>query len=102
MKVSAHRLSESRDNILITRLVLDVLKPHQPDIVEFSKRLAAIKGVRRIDSSVVEVDAETETVKMIIDGDGLDVESISEAVRSLGGAIHSIDAAVVEKTSPRR
>ncbi|MCS7145935.1 MAG: DUF211 domain-containing protein [Nitrososphaerota archaeon] len=95
-------MSESRDNIQITRLVLDVLKPHQPDVVEFSKRLAKVEGIRRVDSAVTEVDAETETVKMIIDGNDLDVEEISEAVRSLGGAIHSIDAAVVEKTERRK
>ncbi|MEM0381468.1 MAG: DUF211 domain-containing protein [Nitrososphaerota archaeon] len=95
-------MSETRETIQITRLVLDVLKPHQPDIVEFSKRLAGIRGVKKIDSSVVEVDAETETVKLIIDGSELDVERIGEAIRTLGGAIHSVDATVVEKVERKR
>ncbi|GBC72082.1 hypothetical protein HRbin02_01872 [Candidatus Calditenuaceae archaeon HR02] len=95
-------MSETRESVLITRLVLDVLKPHQPDIVEFSKRLAGVKGVRRVDSSVLEMDAETETVKLIIDGNDLDVEVIGETIKALGGAIHSVDATVVEKIERKR
>ncbi|MEM0445593.1 MAG: DUF211 domain-containing protein [Nitrososphaerota archaeon] len=95
-------MSKPREVILITRLVLDVLKPHQPSVIDFSRELARVPGVRRIDISVLEVDAETETVKLVIDGENIELEKISEAIKNLGGAIHSVDAAVVERVDYRR
>ena len=87
----------------ITRLVLDVLKPHQPSIVEFAVALTKVKGVERVDSSVVEMDAETETIKVVVEGKDLEVEAIAEKIRDLGGVIHSVDAVVAEvRRSERR
>ena len=90
------------DRATITRLVLDVLKPHQPSIVEFAVALARIKGVERVDSSVVEVDAETETIKVVVEGRDLEVETIAETIRNLGGVVHSVDAVVAEVRRPER
>ncbi len=87
----------------ITKLVLDVLKPHQPSIVEFAVALTKVKGVERVDSSVMEVDAETETIKVVVEGKDLEVEAIAEKIRDLGGVVHSVDAVVAEvRRSERR
>ncbi len=87
----------------ITKLVLDVLKPHQPSIVEFAVALTKVRGVERVDSSVLEVDAETETIKVVVEGRDLKVEEIAEAIRELGGVVHSVDAVVAEvRKSERR
>jgi len=87
----------------ITKLVLDVLKPHQPSIVEFAVALTKVKGVERVDSSVVEVDAETETIKVVVEGKDLEVDAIAEKIRDLGGVVHSVDAVVAEvRRSERR
>jgi len=87
----------------ITRLVLDVLKPHQPSIVEFAVALTKVKGVERVDSSVVEMDAETETIKVVVEGKDLEVDAIAEVIRDLGGVVHSVDAVVAEvRRSERR
>ena len=87
----------------ITKLVLDVLKPHQPSIVEFAVALTKVKGVERVDSSVVEVDAETETIKVVVEGKDLEVDAIAEVIRDLGGVVHSVDAVVAEvRRSERR
>ena len=47
----------------IRRLVLDVLKPHHPDVVEFGCLLAEQGGLR-VRVSVLEVDERTETVRV--------------------------------------
>lgn len=87
----------------ITKLVLDVLKPHQPSIVEFAVALTKVKGVERVDSSVMEVDAETETIKVVVEGKDLEVDAIAEKIRDLGGVVHSVDAVVAEvRRSERR
>ncbi|MFN4133943.1 MAG: DUF211 domain-containing protein, partial [Candidatus Hadarchaeales archaeon] len=51
----------------IKRLVLDVLKPHQPVLPEFATSLASIHGVTNVNVTLVEIDKETETLKLIIE-----------------------------------
>ncbi|WP_406657993.1 DUF211 domain-containing protein [Methanolobus sp. ZRKC2] len=75
----------------IRRLVLDVLKPHHPSIVEFSKILSVIDGVYGVNLSLYEVDQQTETVKITIEGENLDYEEIKNSIENLGAVIHSID-----------
>lgn len=95
-------MSEQAQKTSIVRLVLDVLKPHNPSIIDFGRSIAQIKGIKRIDASVVEVDVETETIKLIIDGNELDVSKVEEAIKKLGAAIHSIDAVVIEKPEVKK
>ncbi|MEM1517517.1 MAG: DUF211 domain-containing protein [Nitrososphaerota archaeon] len=95
-------MSEQTQRTTIVRLVLDVLKPHNPNIIDFSRSIAQIRGIRRVDASVIEVDVETETIKLIIEGSELDVSKIEEVIKKLGAAIHSIDAVVIEKSDVKK
>ena len=95
-------MSEQPQKTSIVRLVLDVLKPHNPNIIDFSKSIAQLRGIKRVESSVQEVDVETETIKLIIDGNELDVSKIEEVIKRLGGAIHSVDAVVIEKFEAKK
>jgi len=76
----------------IRKLVLDVLKPHQPSIVELSRRLAVLHGVVGVNCTIEEVDQETESLKITIEGTAIDVEKVEATVRALGAVIHSIDS----------
>jgi len=78
-------------------LVLDVLKPHEPDVVRYAQDLADLEGVTAVNISVVEVDSKTESLKMIVRGNDLSLEAIREAIRELGGSVHSVDRVVVGK-----
>ncbi|MEM1655475.1 MAG: DUF211 domain-containing protein [Nitrososphaerota archaeon] len=80
----------------MSRLVLDVLKPHIPDLIEFCKSLSEVDGVRKVSAVVMEVDAETDTVKITVEGREIDFEALKERVRGMGGAIHSVDEVVFE------
>ena len=42
--------------VLVKRLVLDVLKPHQPNALEFSQAIARTAGESRVHLTVLEVD----------------------------------------------
>ncbi len=75
----------------VQRLVLDVLKPHQPNVLEFARAIAALGEDYRTDIRVVGVDEQTETLQVEIKGDELDFERISCAISEIGGSIHSID-----------
>ena len=75
----------------VQRLVLDVLKPHQPNVLEFARAIAALGEGYRVDIRVVEVDEQTETLLVAIEGDKLDFERIGSTISENGGSLHSID-----------
>jgi hypothetical protein len=72
-------------------LVLDVLKPHHPSIVELSKKLSVLKGVDGVNLSLYEVDQQTENIKITVEGENLDYEEIKQSIDNLGAVIHSVD-----------
>jgi hypothetical protein len=75
----------------VQRLVLDVLKPHQPNALEFAHAIAALGEGYRVNIQVVEVDEQTETLQVAIEGAELDFERISGAISENGASLHSID-----------
>ncbi|MFQ5820292.1 MAG: DUF211 domain-containing protein [Candidatus Heimdallarchaeota archaeon] len=90
------------DSYGIRRLVLDVLKPHNPNIVFLADHLCTQEEITGVNITVVEVDAETESVKITIDGSKLDFEKIRMELEDHGAAIHSIDQVVATKDSFER
>jgi hypothetical protein len=81
--------------IQLKRLVLDILKPHQPNVLEFS-RLLAEQGRQRVRLTVVEMDDKTETLQVEIVGEDIDFERIKKAISDFGASLHSIDEVEVE------
>jgi uncharacterized protein len=75
----------------IKRLVLDVLKPHKPSLVEMSLRLSGLKGVEGVNCSLTEVDQETESVTVTVEGPSIHYDSVEGALRELGAVVHSVD-----------
>ncbi|HDD42428.1 MAG TPA: hypothetical protein ENF79_01935 [Nitrososphaeria archaeon] len=80
----------------LSKLVLDVLKPHVPDLIDFCRALSAVDGVSRVSAVVVEVDVETDTVKITVEGNGINFEKLRDKVKEMGAAVHSIDEVVFE------
>jgi hypothetical protein len=75
----------------IRRVVVDLLKPHDPTTLEFASRIADARGVTGVNATVLEVDAEVENVKLTVEGEAIDFDAVEAAVTSLGGSIHSVD-----------
>jgi len=80
----------------VKRVVLDVLKPHQPNALEFSKAIAEVGSDYRVRLTVVEVDENTETLQIEIVGNTIDFEAVQATITSLGGSLHSIDEVEVQ------
>lgn len=76
----------------IRKLVLDVLKPHNPSIIELSRRLATLHGVAGVNCTIDEVDQETESLKITLEGNSIDYERVEATVREMGAVIHSVDS----------
>jgi len=75
----------------ISRLVLDVLKPHQPPIDILGEELMGLAGVKGAKIKVEELDEKTASLRIIIQGENLDLKMIVEKLESLTCAVHSVD-----------
>lgn len=75
----------------LKRLVLDVLKPHNPSIIDVAQQLSVLDGISGVNISIKEVDQETETVKITIKGTSIDYDLVEETIREVGAVIHSVD-----------
>ncbi len=82
--------------VLVKRLVLDVLKPHQPNVLEFSQAIAGAGGDYRVCITVVEVDESTETLRIVVEGDNIDFDAVQAGIGNMGGSLHSIDEVEVQ------
>lgn len=80
----------------IRRLLLDVLKPHQPNALDFAAALADLGADYKVKLTVIEVDEKTETISLNIEGRNILFEAISEIIKKLGASIHSIDEVEVD------
>ncbi len=81
----------------LTKVTLDTIKPLKgPTIVDVSKALAEVGGVRRVSIKVNEVDMQTITMTIVVEGDDIDFDELKEKMETLGVVIHSIDEAVGE------
>ena len=79
----------------LKRLVLDVLKPHQPDVLEFARAIAARGAGYRVTLTVLEMDEKTETLEVVIEGANVELEVIVSTINELGASLHSIDVVEV-------
>lgn len=92
-------MSESPE-ISVLRLVLDVLKPHSPNVLEFANAIAAEQVNCHIKATVVAVDEKTESIRLVIEGDPVSFDAATKTITSMGGSLHSIDEAeVMSQTS---
>ena len=78
----------------ILRLVLDVLKPHNPSIIQVAGELSDLPGVEAVNISIYEVDQRVENAKVTVEGTNIDYDEILKVIGENGGAVHSIDEVV--------
>jgi hypothetical protein len=82
--------------VLVKRLVLDILKPHLPNSLEFSCSLAQVGEDYHVSLTVIEVDENTESIQLEIEGHNLDFPAICAAISDMSGSLHSIDVVEVQ------
>lgn len=75
----------------VRKMVIDVLKPHEPSILIYSKEISALNSVDGVTIHVSEVDDKTESVEATLLGKSIDFDSVREVIEKLGGSVHSID-----------
>jgi len=75
----------------IKRVILDVLKPHKPTIIEIAEHLGSLNGVSGVNISLEEVDTDTDSIKITIEGSNIDYNAVKKAITDCGAVIHSVD-----------
>ncbi len=88
------------EHVYLTRIILDVLKPHEPSIDMLAIELVKLEGanVTGVNITLDEVDVKTQSIKMIIEGLSLNYPLIRRKLESLNCAIHSLDQVIAGET----
>lgn len=84
----------------IKRLVVDSLKPREISIIDLSQSICKVEGVEEVDITVIEVDAKTETIKLIIRGANINYDHLTEVMSDHSVAVRSVDEINVSRSKP--
>jgi hypothetical protein len=82
----------------IEKVLLDSLKSKELSIVDLSRALGLIKGVSKVNIVVVEVDSNTETIKVTLNGPDINYNQVKKVMQKHGVSIKGIDEIEVLKT----
>lgn len=77
--------------VSVRKLARDILKRHQPKALGFPQTRAAVDSDYRVHLMVLEVDASTETLRVVVEGRALDFDAIQATIDKMRGSLHSID-----------
>ena len=72
-------------------IVLDVLKPSDPSIVDLSKKLTEEKSVEAVDITITEIEQRVEKVRIMIEGDDVNFDRIKKVLEKFGVTIHRVN-----------
>ena len=78
----------------VVYLVIDVLKPYDPPLVDFAERIEEADAVERVAVNVLERDDEVQNVEVSLQGEDIDQGRITEIVENQGASVHSVDQVV--------
>ncbi len=81
----------------LKKIVLDVLKPLKGhSIPTFAEAISDVEGVRRVSVIVNEIDVETVTLTVTVEGPHINYAELRNTIERLGAVIHSVDQVIVE------
>ena len=72
-------------------VVLDILKPHEPGILEVSSEVVKLAGIDGLNTVVYDVDKDVERVKITIEGKDIPIKNVIKVLEGMGTSLHGID-----------
>lgn len=84
-------------HVNIVRLMIDSLIPREMSVIELSKALCQAEGVSDVALSVTDVNAKTETIRLVISGHNIDYDAVSKIMSEHAAAIRGIDEVDVSR-----
>lgn len=64
----------------VRRLVIDVLNPHDPPLLEFTEQVAETERVEGMTSSLIELDQKVQSIKVTFKQEDIDFAAIEEII----------------------
>lgn len=83
----------------IKRIVLDILKPHEPSIRVLAEKLAEMRGVDIVDVTMHDVDSKVEVAKVTIEGTDIDYDKIKDVLQDNAATIRGVDRVTTGRAS---
>ena len=83
--------------VVVKKLLLDVLKPRELSIFNLSRALCKVEGVSDVEIIVSEVDTNTETIKITVNGPKIKYAGISQVMEKQGASLRGVDEIMVTK-----
>ena len=83
----------------VKRIVLDILKPHEPSIRILAEKLAELRGVDIVDVAMHDVDSKVEVAKVTIEGPDIDYEKIRAVLQDNAATIRGVDRVTTGKAN---
>jgi len=81
----------------LRRIVLDVLKPLEPNIVDLARKISSLPGIDGVNITIYEIDHHVENAKITVEGEQLSYREVYDLIVENGGAVHSIDEVAAGK-----
>ncbi len=81
----------------LRRIVLDVLKPLEPNIVDLARKISSLPGIDGVNITIYEIDHHVENAKITVEGEQLSYNEVYDLIVENGGAVHSIDEVAAGK-----
>lgn len=75
----------------IRRLVIDVLKPHEPTMLSVAQKVAETDGVEGVNALLLEMDEEVRNIKFTIEGGDIEYDAVTAVIEDTGARVHSVD-----------
>ncbi len=82
---------------MLRRLVLDVLKPHAPTIMDLANEICKLKSVDGVHIITYNRETKVESVRITIEGKKLDFEKINKILEKMGASVQSVDTVFAGK-----
>ena len=82
----------------VKKLILDCLKPREPSIRALSTAVCGVNGVEEVNITVIEVDANTETIKIVAQGSDINYDEVCETIQNHGAVVRSVDEILVRES----
>ncbi|MGH2886351.1 MAG: DUF211 domain-containing protein [Solirubrobacteraceae bacterium] len=66
-----------------------------PGIVAVAEAVGAVPGVQAANVTLTEIDAETIGSDLCVEGEHVDLQTLTDAIEQAGAVVHSIDQLVI-------
>ncbi len=87
--------------VVIRKLVLDVMKPHKPSVLQVGLDISSLSGVDGCNITMIEIDKSVENIKVTVEGSDIDYSKLERALEENGATVHSIDKVSIGKAGKK-